>query len=59
MTSEFFETYEEVLKSSDIHYDPVVETVEEYGYDEPSTDVPPPDDSVENQNPGFVNGDHT
>lgn len=35
--------------------DAEVETAEEYGYVEPSTDVPAPDD-VEDQNPGFVEG---
>jgi hypothetical protein len=38
--------------------DAEVETAEEYGYVEPSTDVPAPDDDVEDQNPGFVEGAH-
>lgn len=38
---------------------PEVETAEEYGYVEPSTDVPPPDDDVPDQNPGFTEGAHT
>ena len=37
--------------------EPVLETAEEYGYVEPSTDVPPPDVYAD-QNPGFVEGAH-
>jgi hypothetical protein len=33
--------------------EPEIESAEEYGYEEPSTDVPAPDD-VEDQNPGYI-----
>ena len=56
--NEFFEEYEDVLDVLDTSYDPAVETAEEYGYVEPSTDVPAPED-IPDQNPGFVNGAHT
>ena len=59
MSNEFFEEYEGIPKVLETNYEPAVETVEEYGYVEPSTDVPPPDDSIKDQNPGFVNGAHT
>lgn len=36
--------------------DAEVESAEEYGYVEPSTDVPAPEDDVPDQNPGFVEG---
>ena len=38
--------------------DAEVETAGEYGYEEPSTDVPAPDDGVPDQNPGFIEGAH-
>lgn len=56
--SEFFEEYESIPAILETDYAPIVETTEEYNYVEPSIDVPPPDDSDE-QNPGFVNGAHT
>lgn len=56
--SEFLEDYESTTDELEIKHTPVVETSEEYGYIEPSTDVPPPDD-VADQNPGFVDGAHT
>lgn len=56
--SEFFEEYEGIPAILETDYAPIVETTEEYNYVEPSIDVPPPDDSDE-QNPGFVNGAHT
>ncbi|HPE27628.1 MAG TPA: hypothetical protein PLM10_02060 [Saccharofermentans sp.] len=57
--SEFLEDYEKVTDELETKQAPAVETSEEYGYVEPSTDVPPPDDDVTDQNPGFVNGAHT
>lgn len=54
--SEFFEEDEGIPDALETQDDPVVETADEYGYVEPSTDVPPPDETVVNQNPGFVEG---
>lgn len=56
--SEFFETHEGIPEALETSYEPVVETSEEYGYIEPSTDVPAPAD-ISDQNPGYVNGAHT
>jgi hypothetical protein len=56
--SEFFEADEGIPEALETSYEPVVETSEEYGYIEPSTDVPAPDD-ISEQNPGYVNGAHT
>lgn len=59
MKSEFFEEYETIPDTLETNDDPAVETTEEYGYIEPSTDVPMPDQSSSDQNPGFVNGAYT
>ncbi len=46
---------DELVVEDDLNQEePVVESAEEYGYIEPSTDVPPPPD--EEQNPGFTEG---
>lgn len=57
--SEYFEKDESIPDVLDTNFDPVVESAEEYGEIEPSTDVPAPDDTDEVQNPDFVNGAHT
>ena len=56
--SEFFEEFESIPDALETNYDPAVETSEEYGYVEPSINVPAPDETIEDQNPGFVNGVH-
>ena len=48
---------DELIVESDLNSgEPEVESADEYGYIEPSTDVPPPPDAE--QNPGFVEGAH-
>ena len=58
-TSEFFEETEGIPDALETDDDPAVESAEEYGFVMPSTDVPAPDQTVANQNPGFVEGAHT
>jgi hypothetical protein len=51
MTDEFDSDSEVVTDEESNEEYPALETADEYGYEEPSTDVPaPPDD--EDQNPG-------
>lgn len=57
--SEFFEADENLPDALEINLDPVVESSEEYNYVEPSIAVPAPDDTMSDQNPGYVNGAHT
>ena len=58
MSESISEFDDELLVESDLNpEEPEVESADEYGYVEPSIDVPPPPD-VE-QNPGFVEGAHS
>jgi hypothetical protein len=58
MSDEPTEFEDEFVVEDDLNdEEPVEESAEEYGYVEPSTDVPPPPD--EEQNPGFVEGAHS
>ena len=44
---------DELVVDTDLNNeDPAVESIDDYGYVEPSTDVPPP--PVEEQNPDYV-----
>lgn len=56
MSSEFFEEVEGIPDVLETQDDPAVETSEEYGYVMPSLDVPAPDETVSDQNPGFSEG---
>ena len=57
MSDEPTEFEDEFVVEDDLNdEEPFEESAEEYGYVEPSTDVPPPPD--EEQNPGFVEGTH-
>lgn len=44
---------EDVVEDDINDEEPAVEPAEEYGYEEPSTDVPAPDENVADQNPGY------
>lgn len=49
MSEEFTEFEDEFVVEDDLNdEEPVVESAEEYGYVEPSTDVPPPPDVEQN-----------
>ena len=49
---------DELVVDTDLNSEePEVESADEYGYIEPSTDVPPPPDME--QNPGFTDGAHS
>ena len=49
---------DELVVDTDLNNeDPAVESIDDYGYVKPPTDVPPPPD-VE-QNPGFTEGAHS
>jgi len=56
--SEFAQESEGVPDALETQDDPSVETADEYGYVEPTLDVPAPDESVLDQNPGFTEGAH-
>ena len=55
--SEFFESDEGIPDTIETNHDPAVETSEEYGYIEPSIDVPAPDVNLDEQNLGFTEGE--
>lgn len=56
--SEATEFGDELVVDTDLNNeDPAVESIDDYGHVESSTDVPPPPD-VE-QNPGFTEGAHS
>lgn len=58
MSESISEFDDELLVESDLNpEEPEVESADEYGYVEPSTDVPPPPDME--QNPGFTEGAHS
>ena len=57
--SEFFEDTEGIPDALETQDDPSVETAEEYGHEDHPLDIPPPDQKVSDQNPGFVEGAHT